>query len=84
MEESEISMGFAGYITVCVQLYCVSFHRLSLHVSAYMAIFKCVGYFYFHMSEGFYFAAFFLSYSFRHVKIKISYTLEDGHVRRNM
>jgi hypothetical protein len=30
-----------------VQVYCVSFHCLSLHVSAYMAIFKWVGYFYF-------------------------------------
>jgi hypothetical protein len=44
-------MGFAGYVTVCMQLYCVSFYRLSLHVSAYMAIFKCVGYFNFHMPE---------------------------------
>jgi hypothetical protein len=32
---------------VCVQLYCVGFHCLSLHVSAYMAIFMCVGYFIF-------------------------------------
>jgi hypothetical protein len=46
-------MGFAGYVTFCVQLYCVSFHCLSLHVSAYMAIFRCVGYFYFHMPAGF-------------------------------
>jgi hypothetical protein len=38
-------MGFAGYVSVCVHLYCVSFHCLSLHVSAYMAIFKYVGYF---------------------------------------
>jgi hypothetical protein len=37
-------MDIAGYVTVCVQLYCVVFHCLSLHVSAYMAIFKCVGY----------------------------------------
>jgi hypothetical protein len=37
-------MGFAGYVTVCVQLYCVSCHCLT-HVSAYMAIFKCVEYF---------------------------------------
>jgi hypothetical protein len=50
-------MGFAGYVTVCVQLYCVSFHCLTLHVSAYMTIFRCVGYFYFHMPEGFCFAA---------------------------
>jgi hypothetical protein len=40
-------MGFAGYVPVCVQRYCVRFHCLSLHVSAYMAIFKCVGYFIF-------------------------------------
>jgi hypothetical protein len=40
-------MGFAGYVPVCVQLYCFGFHRLSLHVSAYMTIFKCVGYFIF-------------------------------------
>jgi hypothetical protein len=32
-------MSFAGYVSVCVQLYCVGFHCLSLHVSAYMAIF---------------------------------------------
>jgi hypothetical protein len=43
------SLGFAGYITVCVQLYCVSCHCLTLYVSAYMAIFMCVVYFYFHM-----------------------------------
>jgi hypothetical protein len=39
-------MGFAGYVSVCVQLHYVGFHCLSLHVSAYMAIFKCVGYLY--------------------------------------
>jgi hypothetical protein len=49
--------GFAGYVTVCVQLYCVV--SLTLHVSAYMAIFKCVGYFYFHIPEGLCFASFF-------------------------
>jgi hypothetical protein len=37
-------MGIEVYVSVCVQLYCVGFHCLSLHVSAYMAIFKCVGY----------------------------------------
>jgi hypothetical protein len=41
------SMGFTGYVSVCVQFYCVGFHCLSLHVSAYMAIFRCVGYFIF-------------------------------------
>jgi hypothetical protein len=44
------TMGFAGYVSVCVQLCCISvFHCLSLYISAYMAIFKCVGYFNFHM-----------------------------------
>jgi hypothetical protein len=55
-------MGIAGYVTVCLQLYCVSCHCLTLHVSAYMTIFKCVGYFYFHVLEGFSFAAFFLPF----------------------
>jgi hypothetical protein len=41
------TMGFAGYVSVCVQLHCVGFHCLSLHVSPYKAIFKCVGYFIF-------------------------------------
>jgi hypothetical protein len=148
-------MSFAGYVSVSMQLYCVGFHCLSLHVSAYMAIFRCVEYFYFHMREGFCFGAFFLPFfhlvtfcmipsvgwvkyevlffiiiyaifgtvifiyvfltyscfscavflryfccflacvcllaeksseaeSFRHMKIKISYTPEDGHVGRNM
>jgi hypothetical protein len=45
-------MGFAGYVTVRVQFYCVGCHCLTLHVSAYMAIFRCVGYFLFHMPEG--------------------------------
>jgi hypothetical protein len=47
------STGFAGYVAVCVQLYCRCFtvlHLVSLftlHVSAYMAIFRCVGCFIF-------------------------------------
>jgi hypothetical protein len=45
-------MGSASYVIVCMQLYCVSCHCLTLHVSAYMAIFKCVVYFYFYMPEG--------------------------------
>jgi hypothetical protein len=48
-------MGFAGYVSVCVQLYCVGFHCLSLHVSFYMGIFRCVGYFI--LLEGFCFGA---------------------------
>jgi hypothetical protein len=46
-------------VTVCVQLYCVSCHYLALschcltlNVSAYIAIFRCVGCFYFFMPEG--------------------------------
>jgi hypothetical protein len=35
------TMGIAGYVSVCVQLYCVGFHCPSLHISAYMAIFRC-------------------------------------------
>jgi hypothetical protein len=52
-------MTFAGYVSVCVQLYCVNCHCLTLHVSAYMAIFRRVIYFYFHMFEGICFAVFF-------------------------
>jgi hypothetical protein len=61
---SYCSMGFAGYITVYVQLHCVNCHCLTLHVSACMAIFKCVVYFYsyFHMLEGICFAVFLPSF----------------------
>jgi hypothetical protein len=39
-------MLIAGLVSVCVQLYRMFvFHCLSLRVSAYMAIFKCVGVF---------------------------------------
>jgi hypothetical protein len=48
-------MGFAGYVSVCMQLYCVGFHCLSPHVSGYMAIFRSF------CSE---------AESFKHVKIK--------------
>jgi hypothetical protein len=46
-------MGFEGYVAVCVQLCCRCYtvlHLVSLfklHFSAYMAIFRCVGYFIF-------------------------------------
>jgi hypothetical protein len=39
-------MAFAGYVSVCVQALMCWF-SLSLHVSAYMANIKCVGYFIF-------------------------------------
>jgi hypothetical protein len=57
-------MGFAGYVAVCVQLYCRCFTVLHLvssfarHVSAYMAIFMCVGCFHFRIPEGIYLAGF--------------------------
>jgi hypothetical protein len=57
-------MGFAGYVAVCVQLYCRCFTVLqlvslfTLHVSAYMAIFMCVGCFYFRIPEGICFVVF--------------------------
>jgi hypothetical protein len=38
------------------------YHCLTRYVSAYMAIFKCVGYFYFHIPEGICLAGFFLSF----------------------
>jgi hypothetical protein len=39
-------MGIADYVSVCVLLYrMLVFHCLSLHISAYMAIFRCVGFF---------------------------------------
>jgi hypothetical protein len=37
----------------------VSCHCFTLHVSAYMAIFRCVGYYYSHVLEGICFAGFF-------------------------
>jgi hypothetical protein len=43
-------------------LFYVSVHCLTVHVSAYMAIFKCVGYFYFPIPEEFCFAGFFLHF----------------------
>jgi hypothetical protein len=55
---------FAGYVAVCVQLCCRCFTVLqlvslfTLHVSAYMAIFRCVGYSYFRILEGICFAGF--------------------------
>jgi hypothetical protein len=56
------------YCRLCFHLHAallyVGFHCLSLHVSAYMAIFRCVGFFiYFHMLKGFWFDAFFFTWS---------------------
>jgi hypothetical protein len=44
VRELSQSAGIAGYVSVCVQLYCVGFHCLSLHGLVYKAIFRCVGY----------------------------------------
>jgi hypothetical protein len=58
------SMDFAGYVAICVQLYCRCFPVLRLvssfiqHVSAYTAIFRCVGCFYFRIPEGICFTGF--------------------------
>jgi hypothetical protein len=52
-------MRFAGYVSICVQLYCVSCHCLTLHVSACTAILRRAGYFYFHIPEGICFAGLF-------------------------
>jgi hypothetical protein len=58
---------FNGYCRLCFHLRAallyVGFHRLSLHVSAYMAIFQCVGFFIYLFS----YAAFFSSLPFFHV-----------------
>jgi hypothetical protein len=48
----------------------------TLHVSAYIAIFKCVGFSFASKSRE---ADF-----FRNTKIKTSYTLEDDHVGQNL
>jgi hypothetical protein len=47
------------------KLYCVSCRCFRPHVSAYMAIFKCIVHFYFHMPEGICFAGFFF-FSYGH------------------
>jgi hypothetical protein len=78
------SMGFAGYVAVCVQLYCRCFTVFHLVVTVlhYMAIFRCVEYFYFHIPEGIIFRNMKVKIlpSFRNMKVKISYTPEDGDV----
>jgi hypothetical protein len=66
------SMGFAGYVTICLHLYCVSCHCLILHVSAYMTICKCVLYFYFHMPEGCFAGLFFFVAFFHMVTLHVS------------
>jgi hypothetical protein len=44
----------------------------------------CVGYFYFHIPEGKKGKKTSEADSFRNMKIKISYTLKDGHVCQNI
>jgi hypothetical protein len=49
-------LGIAGYVSICVQLYCVGFHCLSLRFGLHGHLQVC-RIFYFHMLEGFCFAA---------------------------
>jgi hypothetical protein len=48
-----IAMGLSQVMfpSVCSFIVDVSCHCFTLHVSAYMTIFRCVGYFYFHIPE---------------------------------
>jgi hypothetical protein len=88
-------VSIAGYVSVCVQIYCVGFRCFTTFFGLHGHLQVCM-IFYFHMLEGFCFAAFF---SFFHVvtlkmeqrsrilqayENKIYYTLEDGYVHRNM
>jgi hypothetical protein len=52
------SMNIAGYVSVCVQLYCVGFHCFTtcFGLQGHLQVCRI---FYFHMFEGFCFAAFF-------------------------
>jgi hypothetical protein len=60
-------MGFAGYVAAaCSFIVDVSCHCFRLHVSAYMAIFRRVGYFYFYIPEGICFAGFCLFCTWSH------------------
>jgi hypothetical protein len=52
------SLGTAGYFSVCVQLYCVGFHCFTTRFGLHGHLQVC-RIFYFHMLEGFSFAAFF-------------------------
>jgi hypothetical protein len=89
-------MGFAGYVAVCVQLYCRCFtvlHLVSLftlHVSAYMAVLRCVGCFIFvFLKES---ASLVLLARGYYLHVSICFPVlfsslilpEDGHVGRNM
>jgi hypothetical protein len=59
-------MSIAGYISVRVQLYCVGFHCFTTCFSLHGHLQVC-RIFYFHMLEGFCFAAFFFFFAFFHV-----------------
>jgi hypothetical protein len=44
-ETAVYSMGIAGYVSSACSFTVLGFHCLSLHVSAYTAILRCVGFF---------------------------------------
>jgi hypothetical protein len=82
-------MSIAGYVSDCVQLYCVGFHCFTTCFGLHGHLQVC-RIFYFHMLEGFCFAGFLPFFFLQRIRIlqayenKISYTPEDGHVGQNM
>jgi hypothetical protein len=69
----KIGYGFNGFCRLCYRLRAALLccHCLTLHVSAYMTIFRCVAYFYFHIPEGLCFAGF-LSFLARGYTLHVS------------
>jgi hypothetical protein len=64
----QVMLPSACSFIVDVSCHCLTFscRCFTLHVSAYMAIFRCVGYFYFHIAEGICFAGFCLFCTWSH------------------
>jgi hypothetical protein len=64
----QVKLPSACSFIVDVSCHCFTFscHCFTLHVSAYMAIFRCVGYFYFHIPEGICFAGFAFFFALGH------------------
>jgi hypothetical protein len=58
----DTSVSIAGYVSICVQLYCVGFHCFATCFGLHGHL-QGERIFYFHMLEGFCFVAFFLPYS---------------------
>jgi hypothetical protein len=61
-------MGFAGYVSVCVQLYCVGFHSFTacFGLHGHLQVFTI---FYIHLLEGICFAGFFSRDHTLHISI---------------